>query len=84
MSPQKILSQTSKIERATHLSTRAIANKVDRLQSCIRVCRHKKSLAKHQKSSERRTCQLVRSQIKSIAYNQTNPLEPEIRRTVKC
>ncbi|MCC3602137.1 MAG: hypothetical protein JGK24_02580 [Microcoleus sp. PH2017_29_MFU_D_A] len=48
------------------------------------MCRHKKSLAKHQKSSERRTCQLVRSQIKSIAYNQTNPLEPEIRRTVKC
>ncbi|WP_293278609.1 NACHT domain-containing NTPase [Microcoleus sp. PH2017_31_RDM_U_A] len=53
MSPQKILSQTSKIERATHL---------------------------HQKSSGRRTCPLVRSQIKSIAYNQTNPLEPEIRR----
>ncbi|MCC3446511.1 HEAT repeat domain-containing protein [Microcoleus sp. PH2017_09_SFU_O_A] len=44
------------------------------------MCRHKKSLAKHQKSSERRTCPLVRSQIKSIAYNQTNPLEPEIRR----
>ncbi|MCC3433790.1 MAG: hypothetical protein JGK08_28670, partial [Microcoleus sp. PH2017_04_SCI_O_A] len=60
VSPQKILSQTSKIERAT--------------------CRHKKSLAKHQKSSGRRTCPLVRSQIKSIAYNQTNPLEPEIRR----
>ncbi|WP_293270060.1 HEAT repeat domain-containing protein [Microcoleus sp. PH2017_02_FOX_O_A] len=54
VSPQKILSQTSKIERATHL--------------------------KHQKSSGRRTCPLVRSQIKSIAYNQTNPLEPEIRR----
>ncbi|MCC3508800.1 MAG: HEAT repeat domain-containing protein [Microcoleus sp. PH2017_17_BER_D_A] len=44
------------------------------------LCRHKKSLAKHQKSSGRRTCPLVRSQIKSIAYNQTNPLEPEIRR----
>ncbi|MCC3468807.1 MAG: NACHT domain-containing protein [Microcoleus sp. PH2017_06_SFM_O_A] len=44
------------------------------------MCRHKKSLAKHQKSSGRRTCPLVRSQIKSIAYNQTNPLEPEIRR----